>query len=46
MHDPAAPSARLLSLVQRCSVPYAEVPLAEQLENVREYLRAEVEPST
>ena len=43
MDDPAAPSAKLLSLVQRCSIPYAEVPLADQLENVREYLRAEVD---
>ena len=39
----SAPSPRLLSLVQRCSIPYAEVPLAEQLDNVRQHLRAEVE---
>jgi hypothetical protein len=43
VEDPAAPSSRLLSLVQRCSIPYAEVPLAEQLENVRKHLRAEVD---
>ena len=36
MYDAAAPSAKLLALVQRCSIPYAEVPLAEQLENVRD----------
>ena len=38
-----APSARLLSIVMRCSVPFDEVPLVEQLENVREHLRAEVD---
>ena len=43
MYDAAAPSAKLLALVQRCSIPYAEVPLAEQLENVREHLRVEVD---
>ena len=38
-----APSPRLLSIVMRCSVPFDEVPLVEQLENVRQYLRAEVD---
>ena len=38
-----APSARLLSIVMKCSVPFGEVPLVEQLENVRQHLRAEVD---
>ena len=41
--DYSAPSPRLLSLVQQCHIPYAEVPLVEQLENVRQHLQVEVD---
>jgi hypothetical protein len=41
--DPAAPSAKLLSLVQQCRIPYSEVALVDQLERVREHLRGEVD---
>ena len=43
LHEYDAPSARLLSIVMRCGVPFAEVPLVDQLENVRQHLRAEVD---
>ena len=37
MYDAAAPSAKLLALVQRCSIPYAEVPLCRA---AREFARS------